>query len=430
MSGSKGNMIVNTTSFPRILIISNECLSETGSNGRTIFNLVSSFPKDNIAQFYVSKEKIDPKICNNFFNVTDEEALASFLFKKKKRAQDGKNGVDKPRKVNRNALTSLIRDIVWNSYRWGFNKLIEWAKSFKPDVILFQAGDSAFLCKLTLKVSKQLNLPIVIYNSENYFFKNFDYFRSNGIRHLFYPVYHSRFKKAFSKLIKQATSSIYISEYLKEEYDKKFGLSSYVIYTATSIEPKREKKRIFNNPPIISYFGNIGVGRYKKLIEFANTLQKIDHNLILNLYTKFPNDIIEKEISSTPGVVYKGFVPYELVKIKMNESDILVHVESDDDFYLVDLNQAFSTKIADSLATGNSFVFFGPSSLACSKYLIDNKAAYVSTSSAELEELLRKITIDPTNDCFDAAVELVAKNHSLVNNQKRFLDIINEALNK
>ena len=319
MSGSKGNMIVNTTSFPRILIISNECLSETGSNGRTIFNLVSSFPKDNIAQFYVSKEKIDPKICNNFFNVTDEEALASFLFKKKKRAQDGKNGVDKPRKVNRNALTSLIRDIVWNSYRWGFNKLIEWAKSFKPDVILFQAGDSAFLCKLTLKVSKQLNLPIVIYNSENYFFKNFDYFRSNGIRHLFYPVYHSRFKKAFSKLIKQATSSIYISEYLKEEYDKKFGLSSYVIYTATSIEPKREKKRIFNNPPIISYFGNINLGRNYLLNDIGTALGQINKEYNLNVYSNDTDKNIYTILERNNNIKYNGRIPYSKVLQKINE---------------------------------------------------------------------------------------------------------------
>lgn len=416
--------------FPRVFIISNECLSETGSNGRTLYNFVSCFPKDNTAQFFISKEKIDLKICKNYFNVTDEEALNSFFSRKTNRKASDRRNDNSLRRVNKNPLTSLVRDIVWSSHKWGFDKLLKWVESFNPDVILFQAGDSAFLCKLALQISDKLGLPIVIYNSENYFFKNYDYFRSKGINHIFYPIYHARFKHSFSKLIKRAASSIYISDYLKEVYDKRFGLPSHTIYTATSIEPRKEPKNQFNRPPVISYFGNIGVGRYKKLIEFASILQKIDKKLVLNVYTKFPNESIEKEISATPGILYRGFVSYELLKKNMEISDILVHVESSDDYYEKDLNQAFSTKIADCLSLGNSFVFFGPASIACSKYLVDNNAAYVATTSKELEEVLRKITTNPFNIHFDDAKRLVERNHSLLNNQKTFMAVINEAINK
>ena len=53
-------------------------------------------------------------------------------------------------------------------------------------------------------------------------------------------------------------------------------------------------------------------------------------------------------------------------------SDLLVHVESFEKFYTRDLKYAFSTKIADSLASGIPLFMYGAEQISCTRYLKNN----------------------------------------------------------
>ena len=61
----------------KILIISNNCLSQEGSNGRTIDNIIHGWRSDKVAQFYIQDAYPDSSICENYFRVTDIDALKS-----------------------------------------------------------------------------------------------------------------------------------------------------------------------------------------------------------------------------------------------------------------------------------------------------------------------------------------------------------------
>ena len=67
--------------FPRILVISNNCFSKTNSNGRTLGNFFTGWPKDRLAQFYIQNEIPDFDVCEQFFRVTDSEAMKALLKK-------------------------------------------------------------------------------------------------------------------------------------------------------------------------------------------------------------------------------------------------------------------------------------------------------------------------------------------------------------
>ncbi len=113
----------------------------------------------------------------------------------------------------------------------------------------------------------------------------------------------------------------------------------------------------------------------------------------------------------------------------MRNSDLLIHVESFDDFYKEDLKFAFSTKIADSLASGTCFLLYAPESLACTKYLLGNQAAYVAVDRAQLKEHL-KILIQDENArtrYLRNAQQLVRTNHNAQKNAKAFQHILLEA---
>ena len=419
--------------IPRVLVISNNCLSRTDSNGRTLQNFLEGWPKEKLAQFYIQNSLPDFSVCGNFFRVTDGQALRAFLGKgvsggpveETKSASLPGNTANGGKKHARTALTMLLREAVWNSRRWFGSEFQSWLDDFAPQVVLLQAGDCGFMFRLAEDIARQYGAKLVIYNSEAYYFKPFDYFRAKGAAHWAYPLFRSAFCRQFRRTISKAACSIYICERLREDYDREFSLPSEVIYTATAQNPAvREQKE--RNGFAVSYLGNLGVGRHEPLVEIATALQEISPDLYLDIYGKIPNDTVRQAFDACSGIRYKGFVSYEQVIEVMCSSDLLVHCENFSGFYREDLKYAFSTKIADSLASGTCFLLYAPTEMACTHYLATNETAWVATERKELQEILQLLMQNPQERAryLKQAAEVVARNHSLEKNAKRFQEIL------
>ena len=207
----------------RILILSNECLSTVTANGRTLSNFLIGYPKECLAQFSVQSVEPDFERCDNYFCVTDGEALQAFT--KGKRV--GKRIVSQKKEpksegtstnYSRTALTMYLRDVVWSSKRWQKGGFTEFVEKFAPEVLLLQTGDCAFMFRLASKLAKKYKIPLVIFNSEGYYFKKHDYFRAKGFAHLIYPIFRRRFVKAFRKAMKVASCAVYNCEALRQDY--------------------------------------------------------------------------------------------------------------------------------------------------------------------------------------------------------------------
>lgn len=79
--------------YPRILIVSNNCLSKSDSNGRTLGNFVSAWPKENVAQFCIHDRDKDWDVCSNYYVISDAQAVKAFVL--------GKNLMDVKRYVKK-----------------------------------------------------------------------------------------------------------------------------------------------------------------------------------------------------------------------------------------------------------------------------------------------------------------------------------------
>ena len=402
---------------PRLLIVSNECLSNMTSNGRTLQNFLIGWPKDRIAQFCIRKEFPDNSVCSNYYYVSDRAAMKAFLRRKPATPQEpGKqtmvqNCRNPGKTKRRNAVTMLLRNVVWNSMCWAGSGFHEWIDRFSPEVILLQAGDCAFMLRLARKLAEKRQIPLIIYNSEGYYFKKYDYFRSSGLAKLAYPLFYRQFCSEFDKTVQMARKSIYSCEKLKIDYDAVFGLPSEVVYTATQMVAADKQ---YNEPLCISYLGNLGVGRHESLIAIGNALQSISPELKLDVYGKVPSADVEKAFLNCAGIRLKGIVSYEEVLRVMHESDLLVHAENFAGFYREDLKYAFSTKIADSLASGTCFLLYAPGTMACCEYLRENDAAWVVTEQSELAPVLEKLCKNPQERLryLSNARRLAEKNHN------------------
>ncbi len=413
--------------YPRILVLSNDCFSDSNSNGRTLKNFFVGYPKEKLAQFFLHGVP-DLSVCDHYFNVSDTDALKAFLFRKPKEKKAQEQAVNVAgKKPSRTAKNMLLRDIVWNSSRWKKFGFVKWVENFSPELVLLQAGDCAFMCKLARKIAKQYKVPLVIYNSEEYYFKRYDYFAGKEKSSFFYSIYSRRFRKQFKKAISSAQISIYNSEELERAYDKEFALPSATVYTATGLNPLREPKE--EGKFTVSYLGNLGVGRHEPLVEIAEILQEISKDVYLDVYGKIPNEQVQKAFESSKGIRYKGFVSYEDVVRVMKESSLLVHAESFERFARLDLRFAFSTKIADSLACGTAFLLYAPEELACSIYVSKNECAYFASNREDLRAVLKDIYTSQTEreKYIDRAIALAKENHDGSKNTLKFQEILVQA---
>lgn len=416
----------------RVLILGNNCLSQSNNNGRTLSNLLLGYPKEKLAQFCLLSGAPDFERCERYFVVSDRDALDALVrlrrVGRRLTEADAAKLIAPRRSVkNRNALTMFLREAVWRSGLWKRGGFRDFVKEFCPEVILLQAGDCAFLLRLARKLSKEYQIPLVIYNSEGYYFKDYDYFRSKGLAHLCYPLFRRMFRREFRKTMQAASYAVYLCDELKAAYDAEFTCPSEVIYTATQLQPA-DKLRA--GPLSAVYLGNLGLCRHESLIELAETLQKVEPGALLHIYGRAPNESVAKTLRACGAIQLHGFVPYDEVRRVMAEAVLLVHAENFSEFFRKELIYAFSTKIPDCLASGSCFLLYAPSELAVTKYLMNTESAYVATDRAQLETYLRLLHERPEERerYLERAKAVVAKNHNAAKNSARFCVILNGRL--
>lgn len=415
---------------PKVLVISNECFSKTSSNGRTLGNFFIGWPKDHLAQFFLSGSP-DSYYCERYFKVSDRQSLNALLHRgcvggetEPSNEEAEKKPVKRERKTARNALTMLGRNVIWKTGVWKEKGYWNWVDAFAPDVVLLQSGDCAFMFDLAVETTKHTNAKLAIYNSEGYYYKDFDYFRGTGLAHTVYPVFKRQLKKSLEKAYAMAGCVFYICDELKEAYAKDFSGYAETIFTGSEIRYAEKAKKNDNFTTV--YLGNLGLKRHESLMDIAQTLQEISKNLYVDVYGKATSEEVANALNTCCGIRYHGMVPYEKVKEILRDSDLLLHVESFDPFYQEDVKFGFSTKIADSLSSGNCFLLYAPEHFACFQYLKNNDAAYTASSKQEMEMILRNLVDDPKARARyrENALTLAEKNHRTEKNSEKFQSVL------
>lgn len=418
----------------RVLVISNNCFSPSNSNGRTLGNLFYGWPKECLAQMCVIAQDPMWELCDNYYCLEDQTVLDAFLHCKKavgrrlvkqETSSDSSTAVDTQRKhVGRKTLPRIMmREMVWAAKRWQSKDFEQWVNDFNPDLVVLQFGDSSFMIDIALSVAKSRNIPLVVYNTEGYYFFNkFWYYRSAWDAILF-PLFKQSYRKSVRRLMQYAAHSVYLNDELKEDYDEEFHKPSTVIYNSSSMQ--RFISPIFaDKVPHISYLGGLGHGRDLAIMDVGKVLQSIDTRFYIDVYGPADKDVL-KRLSNAKGVKYHGMVSYDKVIDIINESDVLFHVEPISEDYN-HLKYGFSGKIADSVSSGKCFVLYSPKELACSKYIIETGAGWFADNKAKLKEVIVNImnNTKERNAVLEKAKVVAEKNHSFEGNARKFQNIL------
>ena len=74
----------------RILVVSNEAMSYSSSNGRSMLMLLEDIPPSNVAQFSIHGNR-ENGVCKTSFQISDKDALRAFLHRKPREEKDSSN---------------------------------------------------------------------------------------------------------------------------------------------------------------------------------------------------------------------------------------------------------------------------------------------------------------------------------------------------
>lgn len=427
--------------FVKVLIISHNVFSNSSSMGKTLSCYFNSWVTEDIAQFFIHSEVPTAHICENYYRVTDKEALYSIItrhagqvigankieeYRSDSRTDTGLAAGMYQRARKRTPAIYLARNTIWLLSAWKNRKFEKWLNDFSPDAVFLASGDYAFLYRLGLKIAKQRKIPLLVSCMDDYYFynKNSKSFVGRNV--------HTSFMRQVKRTMNYASAIFTICEKMTVDYQQLFGKPCYTLHTSASFDaPLKVVKK-----QKISYLGNLGYQRYMQLVVLGRSLKVLniaDAPKVINVYSSESRAEIVKWLVPENGIQFHGQVNAAQVKQIIGESMAVVHTESFDEEIRKSVKYSISTKIPDSLASGTCLLVYGAEDIASVEYVKKNGAAFVITDKDDLKTELTRFLTDSElrNAIQERAVALAKQNHNMKANselvEKVFANVVSKA---
>lgn len=420
--------------YPRVLVISHTSFTRENSMGATLAAYLERYPAECISQLYIKEMLPNIPVCYRYFKITDGELLSKLKHPIKVKvgteigfrpeemgAAKGSGAVADARGAKKHrALGMILRDLLWSTRLWNTRRFREWIKRVSPEVILVQPGDFGYLLKLATRLSRKLDIPLVVHQSEAY------YLKPQQERTLAYRIYRRRFNRAYEKMMARASRCVYLCEALERDYKKHFPVGCTIMKGV----PRRDRapKAFDAKTPKLIYAGNLGeaVGRCRPLVEVGRALKKL--GLCVDVYTASTGEHMA-ELTEENGILLHGAVSHDELEGKIDECDFVVHVENDSPEHVIDLKYAFSTKIAEMLASGCCPLIYGPPEIAGIAYFKEHRLGCVIEREEDLCEKIRELleNSELREGYIARAQEWAREHHSTDKNGEKMAELLQNA---
>lgn len=387
-----------------------------------------NWEKENIRQIFSNTKTPVKGHCGSLYQITDQYLLKKRLgkineigkiFNYNELPDDWQNNdlevsnafVDKLYKIGSRdtSIKHLARKWLWKKKYWNTEKLNNWLDEFKPECVFLAFSDDFFIPEIAVYVAEKYNIPIMSCIGDDYYFN--DRFSFSP----FYRIYRKRYKSFIRNVFKHKGSAFYISDKIRDKYNSEFGLNGETIYLTSDIE-RREFKEIDKENPVITYCGNIRLGRNRSLADIGKALFEINPDYKLQIYSSERDKKYIKVLKGKPGIDYKGAVPYKEVMQIIHNSDIVVVAEGFEKKNIIITKYSLSTKAADAIASGAQILAYGDSDCGVIGYLSSVGCAVMCTDKNT--ELLKEKISNLINDSdlqkrlYDTSEKILNEHHS------------------
>lgn len=430
-------------SHPRLLIVGTVPYN-TQSTSRAFDAYFHYWEKENIAQIFSDSQSPVKGHCGTLFQITDYRLLQRwkgsridtgviYNYDDLPDSNEAKERTDERRKVEgayrfgakHSPLTHLLRGLLWRKCFWCTDKLNKWLDAFKPEVVFLSFSDDYFISQIAFYVAKRYDIPIVSSIGDDYIF-NYRFSLSP-----LYNLYKLTYRRHISKVLAHRGSAIYISDKIRDKYNAEFRLDGETVYL-TSTTKRKSFSYINTDHPLITYFGNIRMGRNHSLNDIGRALGRINSQYKLEVYSGEKDPIVYGVFKDNPNIVYGGTIPYEQVQQKMASSDVTVIVEGflPEDIYWS--RYSLSTKAADALASGSAILTYGSQECGIVEYMQSTKASFVCTEKEQLENVIKEMLKDKErqHQYYNQQIKMTLEHHNLQKSCEVFEHVVAKAMSK
>lgn len=428
--------------LPKILSISlSTWRKDSGIHTQT--DLFKFWNPDRVAQIYTRSDMPNTPVCNNFFQISENEIIKSVfrrnnvgkrVFNTTKVDNKTQKAINAEKKLytfahkRKSWFMTIIREIVWSMGCWKSKALDQFIEEEAPDVYFIPIYPVVYMGKLQLYILKKYPKPYVCYlTDDNYSYKTCG-------KNIFAYIHRFMLRKVVKKLAKNCTEMFTITKTEAEETDRLFGTHSIVLTKGINYKNLNFEKKRVSKPIKMVYTGNLFIGRANSLMEISKALSKInklEEKIILDIYSPtIVNKKIMKYLNSN-GCHFKGSVTKEEVDKIQKSADIVIFVESLERRHRFDARLSFSTKLTDYFKNGKCIFAIGDKSIAPIIYLKENNCAIIVNKYEEIEGQLKYLIENPEKivEYGRNAFECGRKNHNETNIRKIFIETFYKAAN-
>lgn len=428
---------------PRLLIVGTTPYS-TKDQSRSFDAFFHYWEKENLAQIFCKPQSPVKGHCGTLFQITDYRVLQRWKGKKLETGKvyyyddlpDSNESVQRTDETSsapfaykfglkHTPLTHLLRGLLWRKRFWCTEALNKWLDDFNPECVFLSFSDDYFIPQIALYVAERYNIPIVNSVLDDYYFNT--RFSLNPL----YWWYKLTYKKLIRKVLAHKGSAIYISDKIRDKYNSDLGLDGETIYLTSTVE-RKPFAPVNTENPLITYFGNIGMGRNHSLNDIGYALGVINPNYKLEIYSGAKDSALYAIFKDNPNIYYGGMIPYEQVQEKMQNSDVTVIVEG---FKKEDVNlsrYSLSTKAADALASGATILTYGSQECGIVEYMQSTKASFVCTDKGQLVGIIKQMLErkDLQEQYYAQQIVMTNEHHNIKKSCETFEMVVDRALSK
>lgn len=354
----------------KLLIISNNPLSEVQNNGKTILSMIDEIDCDCVRQLYFNIN--DPTVEGyKYFRISDRDIIRGILrsdnrgAEVKPRSSKENNEILETSSSIRNNTFRFLRELLWYK-RWKSRRLIKWLNDFNPEAIFLVGGDCVFAYDIALEIKKMFNSRLSLYITDDYVMK----------RHKDSVIGIIRKKWIINRIravLKVADSFFTISEKMRETYLELFGKDSHIICNIPESMKRDDIKGNSENIELI-YAGSLYYGREDTISMLVDVLSEYNKSNAkkakLSIYCNSkPDDDVLRKVCKDTVSHYRGSLSKDELITELNLADILVFAESFQKSEIEKVRLSFSTKIPEYLSIGKPVLALGPSGIGSMDFL-------------------------------------------------------------
>lgn len=385
------------SSLPKILIIGQPFTNNSGG-GITQSNLFSGWDKSKIAVVCTSHmfKNLNTNVCDTYYLLGTDEYKWYFPFNLiQRKVISGGIKVETPKtETKQNAVAKIsLRERIIVNYFYPFleymglihqisrltisDKLSRWLDAYKPDVIYAQAStrESLLFCSL---MQGHIKKPMIFHMMD-------DWPSTISEKGPFKNFWKQKIDGEFRMLLAKCTVLLSISDYMAQEYKKRYGESFTTFHNPIDIEFWKSSQRDnyqLSKTPTLLYAGRIGPGIKASLETIAKATDQVNKQFGTPVQFVLQTEYKPSWIENYASAKHKTSVAYKELPKVFAEADFLILPYDFSEDSIKFIRYSMPTKAPEYMMSGTPIIIYAPEVTAIVKDAENNKWAKIVTENS------------------------------------------------